>query len=126
MSTDQVVQEQKRWLAEKLWREVEEQGISQRELARRIGVSGPTLLAWMSKRSFPSPEAAIKLAAYFGWTCTPFWEFLEGDLRAVRKLLIDRLANILASIPSERREEAFRMLEAVAEQYRMQGGSSSE
>lgn len=46
----------------------EEQGLTQEELARRVGVSPPAVSKWERGLAFPSMGKVVKLAEVFGVT----------------------------------------------------------
>ena len=84
-----------------------------------------TLLAWVNEESLPRPDAAVKLGEFLGCTNTPYWEFLEGDLRDLKLLMMDRLTNLLIQLPADAREKVFRQWEAsLAEELRYIESSS--
>jgi transcriptional regulator with XRE-family HTH domain len=45
-----------------LWRLCKQAGLSQREIARAVGVTSPTVWSWMHGRMRPTGEPALKLA----------------------------------------------------------------
>lgn len=126
MSATLSVEQQKRILSQLLKEVKRSRRISSfRDMARQIGVSHVTLLAWVNEESLPRPDAAVKLGEFLGYTNTPYWEFLEGDLRDLKLLMMDRLTNLLIQLPANAREKVFRQWEAsLAEELRYIESSS--
>ena len=118
--------EYKEWLAETLQKAMEEEKLSHRGLAAKIGVSDVALLSWVKGRSMPNPESQMKIAKYLGLTATPFWESQLGKHADARKLKEDRLRNLIARLPPEKQEEFLDLIEDLARSWVKRHGSSDE
>ena len=52
--------------AKNLRKYMESKGITQKELAEKIGVSAPTMNDWLQSKKYPRIDKIEKLANYFG------------------------------------------------------------
>jgi transcriptional regulator with XRE-family HTH domain len=58
---------------------IRDSGISQSELARRLGVSQPTVSDWISGKKTPSGDKVLSLAKEMGVTPERVLKFLYGE-----------------------------------------------
>jgi transcriptional regulator with XRE-family HTH domain len=73
---------------------------SQRQFAKRLGVSQSSVNLWESGQSWPETENLEKLAAFKGWSLQDFQTYLvEGKLPSSDPL--DQVLRILRSLPTE-------------------------
>ena len=83
----------------KLIRELR-QSQSQRQFAKRLGVSQSAVNLWESGRAWPEAENLKKLAALKGWNLEEIQTYLiKGELSASEPL--DQILNMVRSLPSE-------------------------
>lgn len=54
---------------------LENRGMSQAFLAKKIGVSNQTMNAWAKDRAVPSMELAYKVAKFLDCQVTDIWEY---------------------------------------------------
>jgi transcriptional regulator with XRE-family HTH domain len=77
----------------------EELGISQADLARRLGVTQVAVLRWEKARTMPDMINVTKLANFVGLSTEELWAYLEGN-DGVEKLNIERILSALDTLPS--------------------------
>lgn len=78
----------------------EELGISQADLARRLGVTQVAVLRWEKARTMPDMINVTKLANFVGLSTEELWAYLEGNDGAKEGLNIERMLMALDTLPS--------------------------
>jgi transcriptional regulator with XRE-family HTH domain len=76
----------------------EELGISQADLARRLGVTQVAVLRWEKARTMPDMINVTKLAHFVGLSTEELWAYLEGN-DGVEKINIERMLSALDTMP---------------------------
>ena len=103
--------ERKRVLSQMLLRAKEERNLSYRQMAEEMGVSDVSVLNWATGVVLPGARAMPLVAAFLGFTPTPFERFLQGALPSLTELREDRLRNLIARLPAERQDEFLDQIE---------------
>lgn len=58
---------------------LENRGMSQAFLARKMGVSTQTMNAWVADRAVPSMKLAYKVAEFLECEVTDIWEYVKEE-----------------------------------------------
>lgn len=94
---------------------MERKGITQRELAERIGVSAPTLNEWIKAKKYPRIDKVEKLAKYFGCLKSDLIEDkekqpAESELSIIKKEFIHKVEG-MTDAQIERLEQILALVE---------------
>lgn len=79
---------------------IEAAGITQKELAKIVGVSAPTLNDWVKGKKYPRIDRIEKLAAYFGCLKSDLIEDkkkpapVKGELSKKKRELLEVISNL--------------------------------
>jgi transcriptional regulator with XRE-family HTH domain len=76
----------------------EELGISQADLARRLGVTQVAVLRWEKARTMPDMINVTKLANFVGLSTEELWAYLDGNDNPKEQLNVTRILNALDSM----------------------------
>ncbi len=75
-----------------------ELGLSQADLARRLGVTQVTVLYWEKQRTMPDMSNVNKIANVLGMTSEELWAYLDGNDNPKEQLNVTRILNALDSM----------------------------
>ena len=88
-------------------------GVTQRDLAKYVGVSAPTLNEWVKGKKFPRIDRIEKLAAYFGCLKSDLIEDKKKPDAAEGTELSDNKRALMQLIQNCPEEDAGRLLQVL-------------
>jgi transcriptional regulator with XRE-family HTH domain len=96
--------------------------LSQRQFAKKLGVSFSAVQSWEARMSWPGTENLRKLAKLKGWSFEDLQTYLEGEVPR-RSLTVQQLLTEVRSLPFEDAVQVAKVaLETIASKGESGGG----